>query len=324
MLRHVPGIDDPRVLVDAATRDDAAVFRLSKERAIVATVDFFAPIVDDAHAFGAIAAANALSDLYAMGASPLFVLSLVAWPRDPEMLALLEVALQGQVQKIEEAGALLLGGHSVDDQEPKLGLVAIGDVAPNRLWSNAGARPGDTLVLTKPLGTGILSTALKRDAVDAEALVPATEVMATLNAGAARAVAAVGDAVHAVTDVTGFGLLGHLRNVAEASGVSARVVASQLPALAGALGLIEQGVVPGGTTRNLEAASAFTRWEASVSPALRTLAADAQTSGGLLIAVAPDAVERLVEGLQREDTPAAAIIGEVLPQADDTIVVTGG
>jgi selenide,water dikinase len=285
VLRHVPAIDDPRVLVDAATRDDAAVFQVAPDRALVATVDFFTPIVDDAHAFGRVAATNALSDLYAMGARPLFGLNLVAWPRSAEMLALLGQTLRGGADVAREAGLLILGGHSIDDAEPKYGLVAVGEVHPARVLKNRGARPGDRLVLTKPIGTGILATALKQDLLDERGMEEAIGWMTTLNVGAMEAALALGPAVHACTDVSGFGLLGHLRNMLEGGGVAARVRADAVPLLGGARDLASRGAVPGGTVRNREAATAWTTWPAGMPEAIQTLLCDAQTSGGLLLAV---------------------------------------
>ena len=321
MLRYVPHIDDPRILIDAATRDDAAVFQLSQDRAIVATVDFFAPIVDDAYTFGVIAATNAFSDLYAMGATPLLALNLVAWPREPAMLELLGETIKGGFDVAREAGAFVLGGHSIDDKEPKFGMVTIGEVHPAEVIGIAGAHAGDVLVLTKPLGTGILSTALKQDLIAEPGMATAVRVMSTLNAGAARAMRALGDAVHAATDVTGFGLVGHLRNLLEASGVSARIRARDVPVFEDVRSFIEQEVVPGGTRRNLAAANEFTRWEDDVGNADRLLLADAQTSGGLLIAVDPAHADELVGALKAELTPAAAVIGEVVPRGDALIEV---
>jgi len=286
VLRHVPAIDDPRVLVDAATRDDAAVFQVAPDRALVATVDFFTPIVDDAYAFGRVAAANALSDLYAMGARPLFGLNLVAWPHAPDLLELLGETLRGGADVAREAGLLILGGHSIDDPEPKYGLVAVGEAHPAHLLTNRGARPGDRLVLTKPIGTGILATALKRDLLPEDGMAEAIGWMTTLNASGMEAALALGPAVHACTDVTGFGLLGHLRNMLEGSGVAARVQAGAVPLLSGARDLAARGAVPGGTVRNLEAAGSWTTWAPDVPEPLRILLCDAQTSGGLLFAVA--------------------------------------
>lgn len=312
------------MLVAAQTRDDAAVVRMTDDRAIVATVDFFTPIVDDAYTFGAIAAANALSDLYAMGATPLFALSLVGWPREPEMLKLLGETLRGAADIVREAGAFILGGHSIDDPEPKFGLVAVGEAPPDRVITNARARPGDRLVLTKPLGTGILSTALKHDLASEADLAPAVRTMTTLNAGAMRAMLAQGEAVHAATDVTGFGLLGHLHILLAASGAAARVRARAVPVFDGVRELIERRAVPGGTERNVEAARSFARFADDVDATTGIVLCDAQTSGGLLIAVAADAVASLCAGLEREGAPAAAVIGTVVEGPAGVVSVEAG
>ncbi len=306
------------------TSDDAAVYKIADDRAIVATVDFFTPIVDDAYAFGAIAAANAFSDLYAMGATPLFALNLVAWPRDPEMLELLGEAVRGSAEVAREAGAFIMGGHSIDDPEPKLGMVAIGEVRPDSVITNAGAKPGDHLVLTKPLGTGILSTALKQELVAEDALGPAISSMTTLNAGAMEAMREVGSSVHAATDVTGFGLLGHAHNILTASGVGARLNASSIPAFDSVRELITRGAVPGGTKRNIEAAAQYARWAPDVDEETRTLLCDAQTSGGLLIAVDARDVDRLIRALNSRETPIAAVIGRLVEDRDATIEVAHG
>ncbi len=309
-------------MIDAATRDDAAVFQLTDDRAIVASVDFFAPIVDDPYEFGAIAAANAFSDLYAMGATPLLALNLVAWPRDPEILELLGDTLRGGSDIAREAGAFILGGHSIDDNEPKFGMVTIGEVHPTKVVSNADARPGDKLVLTKPIGTGILSTALKQALVLESDMRDAISSMSTLNAGAAEAMRHVGNAVHAATDVTGFGLLGHMGALLDASGQSARLSLNDVPTFPGVHDLASQDVAPGGTKRNLESAQHAVRWEGDVSEADKLLLADAQTSGGLLIAVDPSRVDDLVAALRAHHTPVASAIGEVLPRKEVLIHVT--
>jgi selenide,water dikinase len=319
VLRHVPLATDPRILVDASTRDDAAVFQVALDRAIVATVDFFTPIVDDPYDFGRIAAANAFSDVYAMGATPLLALNLVGWPREALPFELLGEVIRGGADVARAAGAFVLGGHSVDDPEPKYGMVAIGEVHPDRIVTNAGARPGDALVLTKPLGTGVLSTALKRDLLNEADLAGAVETMTVLNAGAARAMLAVG--VHAATDVTGFGLLGHLSTLLEASGAAAELAAAAVPLLPGARDLAERGAVPGGTTRNAASSAAVVTFADRVDATARLLLADAQTSGGLLIAVAPERTDALVAALVREATPAAAVIGRVVAGAAGRITV---
>jgi selenide,water dikinase len=309
VLANLPGVGDPRILVDAATRDDAAVFRLSDDRALVATVDFFTPIVDDATQWGAIAAANALSDVYAMGGTPLFALNLVGWPRGTLPFDLLREVLAGASSVVAEAGCPMVGGHSIDSLEPLFGMVVLGDVHPDRMLTNAGACAGDVLVLTKPLGTGILTTALKRDALIESGIRDAVRSMTTLNAGAARAAIRVG--VSAATDVTGFGLLRHLGNMLAASGVAAEIAFEALPALPHALSLAARGVVPGGTQRNLEAAEDV-EWADDLAPQERLLCVDAQTSGGLLLAVPPENEAALLDALREETTPAAAVIGRLV------------
>ena len=318
----MPTLTDPRILVDASTRDDAAVYQLTPDRAIVATVDFFTPIVDDAYDFGRIAAANAFSDVYAMGGTPLLALNLVGWPRDKLPYELLGDVLRGGADIAKEAGAFVLGGHSVDDPEPKYGMVAIGEVHPHRIVTLARARAGDVLVLTKPIGTGVLTTALKRDLLAATDLAPAVKSMTTLNAGAARAMRATGGGVHAATDVTGFGLLGHLHNMLAASGMSAELDAAAVPLFAKAAELAASGAVPGGTKRNREALAPHVTFNPAVAEPVRVLLFDAQTSGGLLIAVEADRVNTLLAALEREGTPAAARIGRITRGAPGTITVT--
>ena len=310
------------MLVGAATRDDAAVFQLSADRALVATVDFFAPVVDDPYAFGAIAAANAFSDLYAMGATPLVALNILAWPRKPEMLELLSEVLRGGADVAREAGAFILGGHSVDDPEPKYGMVALGEVHPGDIISNAGARPGDALVLTKALGTGILSTALKRDLITEAAMEPAIRSMRALNRSGLQAMRAVEGGVHAATDVTGFGLIGHLRNLLSASHCSARIHVERVPVLPLARALAARGAVPGGTDRNRAGTAAHTRWEDGVDEVDRILLNDAQTSGGLLIALDSSRLPELQSRLEQAGAPVtAAVIGEITEGADGVIEV---
>jgi len=306
VLRHVPGHHDPNVLVDAATRDDAAVYRIATDRALVVTVDFFTPIVDDPKAWGAIAAANALSDVYAMGAKPLLALNLVGWPRDTLPLEMLGEVLAGAQEVATRAGCLILGGHSIDDQEPKFGMVVVGEAHPDRLLTNTGAKVGDLIVLTKPLGTGIFATALKKGIITQAEMGQAVEVMTTLNDGAAAAALAHG--ATAATDVTGFGLLGHLRNILIGSRVGARLDITRIPFLPGAGELAAQGSVPGGTKRNLEAVPV--EWD-NISEMEAILCADAQTSGGLLITIPDDRVRGLMEALRAANTPAHRVIGEI-------------
>jgi selenide,water dikinase len=308
--------------VDAGGRDDAAVIRLTPDRALVLTTDFFTPIVDDAYAFGRIAAANALSDVYAMGGRPRWCLNLVGWPRDALPFETLGEVLRGGADTAARAGAVIVGGHSIDDPEPKYGLVVVGEVHPDRMTTNAAARAGDRLVLTKPIGTGVITTALKKGAAPADAVRAATEAMTTLNDGAAAAAAAVG--VRAATDVTGFGLLGHLAQMLTASGVAAEIWAAAVPRLPGARRLAEEGHVPGGTRRNLAAAEGTTEWTGALDEVERVLLADAQTSGGLLLAVRPDALPPLLSALQSHHVAAAAVIGTVTEGNPGKINVNSG
>jgi selenide, water dikinase len=319
VLHHLPGVVDPRVLVDAATRDDAAVFRLSDDRALVATVDFFTPIVDDATQWGAIAAANALSDVYAMGGTPLFALNLVGWPREKLPFELLGDVIKGAAEVAERAGCAIVGGHSIDSTEPLFGMVVMGEVHPDRMLTNGGACAGDVLVLTKPLGTGILTTALKRDALIEAGLGDAVRSMTALNDGAANAALRVG--VSAATDVTGFGLLRHLGNMLAASKVAAEVAFESLPLLPHALNLAARGIVSGGTQRNLEAAKDL-EWADDLAHHERVLCVDAQTSGGLLLAVPKENEAALLDALREAATPAAAVIGRIFAGVAGHIRIT--
>jgi selenide,water dikinase len=301
--------EDAAVLVDASTGDDAAVYQIAEDRALVATTDFFTPIVDDPYDFGRIAAANALSDIYAMGARPLFALNVVAFPRELLDQNILSEILRGGSEIALEAGIAIIGGHSIDDKEPKYGLCVIGEIDPRLVKRNTGAQPGDLLVLTKPIGTGVIATALKKDQAPAEVIRAAVRSMTTLNRPAAEAMLRVG--AHAATDVTGFGLIGHLSGMVRASGVAARVRAGLVPFLPGARELAEAGYIAGGTRRNIEDAQPITSWSHDVPPAEQILLCDAQTSGGLLISVAPDRADGLLDALRAAPTPCAAIIGDI-------------
>src|SRR5262245_47591828 len=303
----LPQITDPNVLVGPETRDDAAVYRLADGLELVLTLDFFTPIVDDPYAFGQIAAANSLSDVYAMGGRPIAMLSIVGFPRDKLPMAVLGEVLRGGAAKAEEAGVSVVGGHSIDDAEPKVGYAVAGLVHPARIWKNVGARPGDALVLTKPLGTGIISTAIKQAKAAPATVEAAVRTMATLNRAAAEAAATV--TVHAVTDVTGFGLLGHLREMTAGSRVAARLHAARIPLLPDVVALAEAGLVPGGTKRNLRAVAGSVRWGAGIAEPLRAVIGDAQTSGGLLVAT-PDG-PGLLRALERAGVGEACQIGEV-------------
>lgn len=306
MERVSPATND-RVLVGYGNGDDAGIYLLHDDLALVSTVDFFTPIVDDPYDFGRIAATNALSDVYAMGGSPISALNIVAFPEDLDLEILARI-LEGGASVARNAGVAVIGGHTIKDAEPKYGMAVTGVVDPKRIVTNANALAGDVLVLTKPLGTGILTTALKRGAIGANQLDEAVRAMTTLNDTASKAMLAAG--AHAATDITGFGLLGHGGGMARASGVRLVIDAASVPFMHGVLELIEGGVVPGGTRHNAETHSHFTQFAASVPEAVRIALSDAQTSGGLLIAVAADAVEKLAAELLESGT-LAAVVGEV-------------
>jgi selenide,water dikinase len=315
VLRHLPPVLDARALVGAALADDAAVYELNADVALVATVDYITPVVDDPYIWGGIAAANALSDVYAMGATPLFVLNVVNFPRDTLPLEVLERVIQGGAAKVAEAGVAILGGHSVDDPEPKFGLVALGTVSPSRILRNVGARPGDALILTKPLGMGIVTTAIKRGLASEDTIAAAVSVMSTLNRVASEAAIRAAPHVHATTDVTGFGLLGHLSEMLGDGTVGASLQLSRVPVLEDAWEFVEREVVPGGTRRNLAGVTSFMQWSERITPEQQLVLADAQTSGGLLLAVEASAADALLADLQAHGVSAAARIGEFTPRA---------
>ena len=303
MLGALPALDDARVLVGATTGDDAAVFRIAEDRALVSTVDFFTPIVDSPEAFGAIAAANAVSDVYAMGAAPLFALSLVGFPRDKLGSGLLERIVAAGAAKLAEAGVPVVGGHSIDDAEPKFGYAVTGEVHPDRVVTHAGARRGDALYLTKPLCSGLVATAVKRGLCPPDLEARAIAVMSHLNRQAGAAMVAAG--ASAATDVTGYGLLGHLRNLRAGADLSLRAV----PVLEGVRALAADDLFPGGTHRNYAAVRDEIDW-GDLAEADRLLLSDAQTSGGLLVAIAPDRAPAFEAGMADAPYPAVRI-GEV-------------
>lgn len=317
VLRHLVPIESEHALVDASTGDDAAVYALGDGRALVVTLDFFTPLVDDPYDFGRIAAANALSDVYAMGAEPLFLLNLLAFPRALLGEGLVEEIIRGGSDTAREAGVPIMGGHSVDDPEPKYGLVAVGEVQIEDLVTNTAARAGDLLVLTKALGTGVVATAIKAEAASDTATTAAVTSMTALNREAARAMKRVG--VRAATDVTGYGLLGHLSNLLLQSGVAAEVVAKDVPVLPEVSELIAAGHVPGGTRRNLEDLGDRIVF-GDQDETTRLILADAQTSGGLLISVPKEHADELMKLLEAAG-PVAAIIGRVTDGAPGTIKV---
>jgi len=290
VLGALPKQSDPRVLIGFDTSDDAGVFQLTPECALVQTVDFFTPIVDDPYLFGAIAAANSLSDVYAMGGVPLTALSILAWPRDGDIEDLGQVLLGG-ADKMKEAGCVILGGHSVADDEPKFGYAVTGTVHPSRVLANAGARPGDALVFTKAIGTGVISTALKRGAASTEHMDASIVSMLTLNNSACTAMLAT--AAHACTDITGFGFLGHAREMAAAGKVTLIIDAACVPLLPGAYEYAVAGAIPGGLRNNLDFAGGAVTKSREIDPSLELLLYDPQTSGGLLIAMPESDVAKM-------------------------------
>lgn len=295
------------------------MYRLTPEIALVQTVDFITPLVDDPYTFGQIAAANSISDVYAMGGRPLLALNVVAFPIDSLPMEVLGEILRGGMDKAEEAGVRVIGGHSIDDREPKYGLAVTGIVHPERVLRNSTARVGDRLILTKPLGMGIVSTAIKRDVAGADLIERAIRVMATLNKNAAAAAVEVG--VHACTDVTGFGLLGHLHEMTSASRVGAEIQFHCVPLLREVVDLAAQGVVPGGTKRNLSFVEPLVSFDEGIDPVQRLILADAQTSGGLLLAVAPERGDALLRALHTNGVPVFAEIGVVTDERSGRITV---
>jgi selenide,water dikinase len=300
VLGALPPIVDPNVLVATAGRDDAAVYRIAPDRALVATVDFFTPIVDDPSEFGAIAAANALSDVYAMGARPLFALGITAFPREKLSTGLLEKIVAGGAAKMTEAGIAIVGGHSVDDAEPKFGYTVIGEVHPDRVVANDGARAGDLLYLTKPLGSGLVATAIKRGLCPAALVREAVAVMTTLNRAASEAMVAAG--ATACTDVTGYGLIGHLSNLKGGADIRLSVV----PFMSGVRELAEKDLFPSGSRRNHAAYRDQVDW-GGIAEMDQMMLCDAQTSGGLLVAIPPDRAAAFEASLDQGPYPAARI-----------------
>lgn len=319
MLGDLPVNDDSRVLVDYRTSDDAGVYVLESGRALVQTVDFFTPIVDDPYVYGQIAAANALSDVYAMGGRPLTALAIAGFPKDADR-AILKQIFAGGLAKLREADVALLGGHTVQDTEIKFGYAVTGEVAPDRVWSNAGATPGDVLVLTKPIGTGVIATALKFGRATEAAVDAAVASMLTLNAAAGRALQALPPgAVHACTDITGFGLVGHGSEMAAASGSTLRIDAARVPLLEGARQLV-RGNVPGGGKTNAEHFGRGVRIEGEIEFEIVQLLHDPQTSGGLLASIAEAHVGAAMGALSDAGV-LAEIIGRVTPASDVRVVI---
>ena len=311
ILKEIPGKNNPAILVGHETSDDAAIYQIDEETAIVQTVDFIPPVVDDPYMYGAIAAANALSDVYAMGGKPLFALSIVGFPDRKLPIEVLQQILRGANDKVAEAGIQVIGGHSIEDSEPKFGLVVTGLVHPGKILRNSTARPGDVLILTKPVGTGIITTAIKNGLADDMAVDQVMKVMAELNRTAAEIMA--GYQVNACTDVTGFGLLGHLKEMVCGAGVQAILNAEMVPVLDAAWEYAAAGAIPGGTKNNLEYVKDFVQWNEEIPELMKYILADAQTSGGLLISLPASPAIELVTRLHEAGSPDAAMIGRILP-----------
>jgi cysteine desulfurase len=319
ILAKMPSSQDVNVLVGTNTADDACVYRLDENTAVVQTVDFFTPIVDDPYHFGAISAANSLSDIYAMGGKPLFALSIVGFPSARLPLEVLYRILSGAQDKANEAGISIIGGHTVDDTEPKYGLAVTGIIDPRRVFTNSNAQPGDAIVLTKPIGVGIISTAIKRGLADEETTRLAIQIMSQLNRKASEVMVRVG--AHAATDVTGFGLLGHLKEMTKASRTDAVVYHDRVPVIAQAEEFAGDGVVPGGTLSNLDFVADSVEWDRRISRTTQLILADAQTSGGLLIALPSLKKDELLEALKEGGLADAAHIGDITKQGTGKITV---
>jgi selenide, water dikinase len=313
--------NDRRVLIDYRTSDDAGVYAIGSDRALVQTVDFFTPIVDDPFLYGQIAAANALSDVYAMGGEPLTALAIACFPKDGDR-DVLKTIFAGGLDKLREAGVALLGGHTIQDHEIKFGYAVTGDVSPSAIWANAGARVGDALILTKPIGTGIIATALKFQRATPAAVDAAAGSMATLNRAASAVLKALPPGVvHGVTDVTGFGLIGHASEVAAASGCTLELVAGRVPLLPDLFDLVDQNV-PGGGRTNAQHFATRSRIDDAVDPRLVQILHDPQTSGGLLVALDRQHADVAVERL-RQARVTAALVGSVSPRGSALVIVRG-
>lgn len=317
VLCHLPKTFDANLLVGLETSDDAAVYKINDQLALIQTLDFFTPIVDDPYQFGQIAAANSLSDVYAMGGEPKLAMNIVCFPNCLNPDVLVEI-LKGGFDKVKEAGALLIGGHTVEDDEPKYGLSVAGFVAPDRVWTNSNAKPGDSIVLTKPLGVGIINTAIKGGLSDEVTYNEAVKVMSTLNKYAKEALDGI--EVNSVTDITGFGLIGHALEMAEGSSVTIKIYHKDVPVIAKALEYARMGLVPAGAYSNRKHAGNKVKFSYEIPEEIKDVLYDPQTSGGLLISVPRESVGLLLERLKGTPTDFA-VIGEVIEKEDDLIIV---
>lgn len=308
MLVQLPVIKDKNVLVDASNADDAGVYRITDDIAAVLTADFFTPVVDDPYWFGAIAASNSLSDIYAMGGKPLVALNIAMFPNQPEFFPHLKKIMQGGIDKMTEAGVSIIGGHTVRDKEPKFGFAVLGAIHPEKIFDNSKAKPGDSLILTKKLGTGIIAKGIKEELCSKEAIEEVTKSMSFLNKRASEIMLKVG--VSTATDITGFGLIGHLYEVLSASKLSACLYSNRIPFFTEAIRLAELKKIPGGTKANRNSFETYVEWHRGISETIKFLLNDAQTSGGLLIFVPEKKRNKLINSLQKEGI-LAAYIGDV-------------
>jgi len=307
-------------MVGLDTSDDASVYKLRDDLALVQTVDYITPVVDEPYTFGEIAATNSISDIYAMGAKPLFALNIVGFPVSKAPMRILESILQGGAAKASEAGVSILGGHSVDDEEPKYGLVVTGVVHPDKFIRNSTAQAGDNLILTKPMGTGIVNTAVKAELASEESMSEAIRTMTTLNRAASEAMVKVG--VNACTDVTGFGLLGHLHEMTETSGVGAKIDVSKIPIITGVWDLIDNWIIPEGVHSNIEFVQEKLEWDSDLPEDVIYLLCDPQTSGGLLISVPKAKTDELIKALAEANVETVALIGEIISDKENKIYIT--
>ena len=316
-MQQLPNITDTNLLVGASSNDDAAVYKIKHDTAIVSTVDFFPPIVDDPFQFGEISAANSLSDIYAMGALPLIALNIVSFPDNLD-ISILGSILKGGASKSAEANVIIAGGHTVVDSEPKYGLSVTGIVTPGKEVTNIGAEVGDLLILTKPIGTGIITTAAKQDKAPKEIIENAVKIMLQLNKYASESMVKIG--VNACTDITGFGLLGHINEMVSSNKVQFRIEKSKIPVIDGATELIRQGTIPGGTLRNLEYINPMIDWGTNIKQDEKVLLSDAQTSGGLLISIPASKSGLLLKDLKTKGI-ISAMIGEVIPKSTNHKII---
>lgn len=319
ILKQVPVKESPNVVVSSKTHDDAGIISLPSGEYLIQTTDFFPPMVDDPFVFGEVAAANALSDVYAMGGKPICAMSLVMFPSQSMDSQILVNMLKGGTKKVEEAGATIIGGHTIDDEPLKYGLAVTGIIKPENLVTNSGAKPGDLLILTKALGTAILTGARKVGLITEKDVQPAIEVMTMLNKTGAEIMVKAG--VKAATDITGFGLLGHAYRLASASNVTFRIETKSVPALPGAIDLIKKGGIPGGSMRNLEFVRKHIVFLPSLKDERKWLTLDPQTSGGLLMSVSPVKANKLLSDLQNAGLKDASIIGEVFPAGQKSVLI---